>query len=81
MCQVLENAAENWELLLEGFLEYRARAVSLSGVPAIKTPEIQKNLAIVLKKMVSTINGPIVIAWDTQRTKVNNRYFTFELMR
>lgn len=70
MIQVLENPGENWELLLEGFLEYRKRDVVASGIAALHTTDGQKIMAEMLKQMVTTINGPVIIAWDSEKQKV-----------
>ena len=69
--EVLENPGENWELLVEGFLEYRRRDPVASGIAALHTPKGQETMTEILREMVQTINGPIVIAWDTQEQKVS----------
>ena len=71
--KVLENPGENWELLVEGFLEYRRRDPVASGIAALHTPKGQETMTEILREMVQTINGPIVIAWDTQEQKVSRK--------
>lgn len=66
----MENPAEDWELLVDGFLEYRRRGVTGSGIAGMHTSKGRENMTRVLKHMVQNINGPIIIAWDAEKQKV-----------
>lgn len=49
--QVMENRAEDWELLVEGFLEYRRAGVPTSGIAGMQTPEGREIMTQSLKHM------------------------------